>query len=203
MGDEPLPGGFRQEWTHRVHAYGSRSKNAARRMGKYLPAVAAGVVAVVVLSAVMLSGTLSPGSLLSQTRVAGNGESQIAAESALQDNAAKDAAPENEEAGSPESASLFMVQEAPAESAAPEMSGGSSSAAGADKIAIPLYVTQETFAALTKLLVDEDAEFCLDENLLIVSVTEQNQADLSKFAQDYALGISPLPGETYEVWVAE
>ena len=171
-------------------------------MSRYIPAIAAGVAVVAVVSAVMLSGVLSPGSLMSQTRVAGYAEPKVAAENALEDNAAKDAG-ENEAGSVPDtSESLFMAEEAPAESAAPEMAGAASDAAGADQISIPLYVTQKTFDALKNLLMDEGAEFCLDEDLMILYVTEENRNYFAQFAQDYALGISPLPGETYEIRVS-
>ena len=100
---------------------------------------------------------------------------------------------ENEEALAPENESLYAAQEAP--------ETFTESSENAEKVAVPLYVTNATFEALKNLLIDEGADFCLDEGLMIFSVTKDNQEYLAEFADEYALGISPLPGETYEIWL--
>jgi hypothetical protein len=204
IGDEPIPDGFREEWTQSLRSYGKSSKGSAKRMRGFLPAIAAGVALVAVVSAVMLSGVLSPGAAMPEVMIAGSAESQAAADRTMQDSAAKDAAGENEALPAPESSeSLFMMQEAPKTSAAPETSAEtSSSAAGADKISIPLYVTQAAFDALVTGLEEQNGEFCLDEGLLIFTVTQDNQSFFADFAQRYALGVSPLLGEIYEIWIA-
>ena len=102
-----------------------------------------------------------------------------------------------------ENDALFSAKEAPEFAQDDQMAGSEPQAVQGDKVAIPLYVTPETFSALTDLLANEGAEFCLDENLLIISVTQENQAALSDFSNQYALGITPLVGEVYEVWVLE
>lgn len=192
IGDKPFPVDFHDRWTKKIASYGRHQKNAHRRPAKLLPAIAAVVAAVAVVSAVALSGVLSPGTDLSEARLMESAEYGVAAGEGKESTMGSMEA-ENEQAAPPESASLFMAQEAPEAS--------EESSAEADKIAVPLYVTSATFEALKNLLIDRGADFCLDEGLMIVSVTEENQDYLTGFADEYVLGISPLPGETYEIWL--
>jgi hypothetical protein len=197
IGDEPFPVDFHDRWTKSIASYGRRHKNTRKRPAKLLPAIAAVVAAVAVVSVVALSGVLAPAADLSEDRLMESAEYGVAAGEGKESTRDSIEA-ENEQAAPPESASLFMAQEAPEMS---EESSTEESSAEADKIAVPLYVTSATFEALKNLLIDQGADFCLDEGLMIVSVTEENQDYLTGFADEYALGISPLPGETYEIWL--
>lgn len=202
IGDEPLPDGFTQKWTAAIHAYGRSSKKSSKQLRRVLPAIAAGVAVVAVISAVMLSGVLSPGAALPEAMLAGSAGSEAAADTDLQDSAAKNAAGANEAMPAPEtesSASLFMMQEAPMESAAP---ADESPAAEADRTAVILTVTQETFDALADGLAEQQTEYSLDDGQLIFTVTEENKSFFADFSERYALDAVPLAGETYEVRVA-
>lgn len=198
IGDEPLPDGFREKWSSSIHVYGRGPGRPAKRIRRILPAIAAGVAVVAVVSAVALSGVFSQGNALPEAMIARSAESE-AADTTLQGGAAKDAAGADEAMPAPEndsSASLFMMQEAPMESAA------ASSEAGGGAAAITLYVPQATLDALADGLMELKTQFCLDEGLLIFTVTEENQSFFADFSKRYELGVSPIVGETYEIWVS-
>lgn len=209
IGDEPLPDGFTGVWKKSVYECSSTLPTRMRkRHNRLLPAIAAGVAVIAVVSAFMMSGVLFPSSSTQEIQMAAsieNQESETFSEKGLQEEAAFDSRSANNES----------LPASDAENAAPYTDGGAATGTtaeaaedtaaglGGDKAAIALYVTPETFEALTDLLLGEGAEFCLDEGLLMVSVTEDNQKSLADFSEEYTLGVTPVPGEVYEVWVQE
>jgi|GEM_PF-2849725 len=198
IADEPLPVDFSSNWKKKIYSYKSPPGRSTARYSRYIPAIAAGVAAIAVVSVVAAYGFISPAASLPETMSVASVESQAEEEGAVRDYAAKGAEDSNA-AAAPESAALFMMEGEAEPTAAPEMSSEAPAAGNADKISIPLYVTRETFDALTKLLVYNGTDFCLDEDYMVLPVTEENQSYIAEFAQEYSLGITPVPGETYDI----
>ena len=60
IADEPLPDGFTDAWKNRVFSYGTNPKSASKRVRRLIPAIAAGLALIAVISVAMLSGVFMP-----------------------------------------------------------------------------------------------------------------------------------------------
>ena len=201
--DELLPVGFHTAWTAKVQDYAQPRTARHGKLYKYMPALAAGVAAILIVSAAVLTGVLNPAPSMSLT--------QQEASAAQDSSAAGGVAPQpeaaqNENAAAAEEGSLFMAQLAPeaAASEAPEADAAPKEAADtAAAEPLQIFVTQETFDSMRISLDERQIAYILEGENIIVIVDEANQEAMASVFKENELELCAVAGGIFEFSISE
>ncbi len=220
--DEPLPIGFHNAWTAKLQELPAGKAAGKNRFSKYMPAFAAGIAAVVIVSAALLSGVLTqaPGTANSQREIAAAQDASAAGEAAAPEMMMDEAAPEQNAAA--EEGSLFMAQVAPSEApaseapaaeaapasseaaaaeAAPPAAAKSETGTGAEPLQI--FIEQETFEGLISGFDELGIAYTLDGGNIFVTVTDENQEAVATVFKDNQLELCAVSGGVFEFSISE
>lgn len=205
--DEPLPAQFHTAWTEKIKESSQPKPFRETKFYKYMPAIAAGIAAIAIVSAALLSGVLSPAPGI---------VSYSAGEAEVQDSSlAGGGAPENNErnAAPAEEGSLFMAQLAPEEaSEAAAASEAESARKAADTAPEPesavteplqVFVSQETLDSMIAAFNRKQIEYAQDETGITVDVTDANQETIAAVFKDNNIELCAVPGGKFKFSISE
>ncbi len=214
--DEPLPAQFHAQWIAKIRKSSDLKTVSKNKFFKYMPAIAAGIAAVAIVSAAVLSGVLAPAP---NTASYSNSEVAAAQDSSLAGGAAPEMKAESAEeqnvAGSDEG-SLFRAQIAPSESgassapaasaaaeAAPQEDAAAKSADDAMNESLEIFISQESFDGMISAFDEKQIEYTLVDGSIIVTVTDANQEIVASVFRDNVIELCAVPGGTFKFSVSE
>lgn len=205
--DEPLPAQFHNTWTAKLQGISQPQTAGQSKFFKFMPALAAGIAAVAIVSAAFLSGVLNPApSAMSLTqRDAVSAQDSIAGGAGQQP---QDEAARRENAAAAEEGSLFMAQLAPEEEAAqaPEADAAPKEAAdtASDTIEpLQIFVTRDTFNSMIIAFDEKQIEYTLDGENIFVSVDDANQEAIASVFKENELELCAVSGGIFEFSISE
>lgn len=209
--DEPLPAQFHSAWAAKIYENVKPQTVRPNKFFKFMPAIAAGIAAVAIVSGALLSGVL--------TQAPGSAAYSMEAAASVQDSSlAGGAAPgmqeestQQQNAAQAEDGSLFMAQIAPSEAASGETeaaaapSDNASAKSAADAAAEPLqiFIAQETFNSLIADFDENQLEYNLDGENVFISVNDENQDAIASVFKDNALELCAVSGAIFEFSISE